>query len=86
MEIRFNISTIFPSDAAEVDLVEAFGGWPVTFFWSLYSLDPAFRRRWLPRAQDPVAVGGRLRAWQEATGPEHLISAIPGVHSVGQAS
>lgn len=67
---RFNISTIFPTDSVDVDLVEAFGDWPVFFYWSLYSLEPKFRRRWLPRAQSPIEVVERLREYQEATGRE----------------
>ncbi|MFG6082842.1 hypothetical protein ACEUZ9_004074 [Paracoccus litorisediminis] len=64
----FNISSIFPQDSAGIDLARAFRGAPVTIFWSLYSLDPRFRRRWLPRAQEPQMIRDRLLAWQEATG------------------
>ena len=70
MSVRYNISTIFPLDSEGVDLVKAFGEHPVTFYWSLYALDARFRKRWLPRAQDPFVVADRLRAWQEATGRE----------------
>jgi 23S rRNA (adenine2503-C2)-methyltransferase len=63
----FNISSIFPQDG-DLDLVGAFSGWPVTFFWSLYSLDPGFRKRWMPKARKPLDTAAALRAWQEATG------------------
>lgn len=65
--VNFNISTIMPGDAADVDLVRAFAGWPVRIYWSLYSLDPDFRRRWLPKAQDPALAAPRLRTWTVAT-------------------
>lgn len=73
MEPRFNISSIFPRDGAGVDLVEAFGGWPVIFFWSLYSRNPQFRKRWIPRGQAPEAVLDKLLAWQAATGREVVL-------------
>ena len=50
------------------DLAAVFGGWPVTMFWSLYSLDPKFRKRWLPKAEAPPVIAARLRDWQEAGG------------------
>lgn len=61
----FNISSIFPQDAAGLDLVDTFGAAPVTIFWSLYALDPVFRRRWLRRAEDPEIVMQKLLRWQE---------------------
>lgn len=63
----FNLSTILPLESAEADLT-AIGGSGVAIYYSLYSLDPSFRRRWLPRAQDPIAGLARLAAWQQATG------------------
>ena len=73
LEIRYNISSIFPRETSDLDLVTAFAGHPVTFYWSLYSLDPAFRRRWLPRSEDPQRTAERLRVWQEVTGREVVI-------------
>jgi 23S rRNA (adenine2503-C2)-methyltransferase len=71
--IRFNISTIFPRDAEDVDLVAAFAGFPVTLFWSLYSIDPSFRRRWMPRAAKPEASLARLVDWQSRTGGDVVL-------------
>lgn len=62
----FNISSIFPQDGG-LDLVKAFAGWPVTFFWSLYSLDPRFRKRWMPKARRPEEIAAALVRWQRAT-------------------
>jgi len=67
VESVFNVSSIFPQDGP-VDLVGAFGGWPVTFFWSLYSLNPRFRKRWMPKARVPLEVAAALRVWQAASG------------------
>jgi adenine C2-methylase RlmN of 23S rRNA A2503 and tRNA A37 len=68
LQINFNLSTIMPADSAGVDLVQSFQGWPVRIYWSLYSLDEGFRRRWLPKAQAPDAVAARLKDWQTRTG------------------
>lgn len=70
LDIRFNISTIFPLDSADKDLCRAFESWPVFFYWSLYSLEEKFRKRWLPRAQAPEIAAQRLREYQERTGRE----------------
>jgi adenine C2-methylase RlmN of 23S rRNA A2503 and tRNA A37 len=72
MEVRFNISTVFPADR-DLDLVRAFGGWPVIPYWSLWSVDPAFRRRWLPRAEAPERSLERLLRFQAATGREVVL-------------
>lgn len=37
------------------------------FYYSLYSLDPAFRRRWLPNAPEPRAFLEKLQEWQRVT-------------------
>lgn len=68
---RFNLSTILPDDAP--DLVESFGELDVTFYYSLYSLDPSFRRRWLPRAMAGEAGLERLAEWQRASGREIVL-------------
>lgn len=67
-DLRINLSTIFPLEAENVDLVSAFTGQPVTLFWSLYSLDPVFRKRWLPKTESPDAVFRKLAAYQSETG------------------
>jgi adenine C2-methylase RlmN of 23S rRNA A2503 and tRNA A37 len=59
---RSNISTIMPIDAANLDLAARFDDRNVAFYYSLYSLDPDFRRRWLPRADDPMRSLERLAA------------------------
>lgn len=73
LEIRFNLSTIFPRETAGLDLAQSFKGYPVTFYWSLYSLEDRFRRRWLPKADSPEASLRRLLDWQTATGREVVI-------------
>jgi adenine C2-methylase RlmN of 23S rRNA A2503 and tRNA A37 len=72
MQVRFNLSTVFPADQ-EVDLVRAFAGFPVIPYWSLWSVDPGFRKRWLPRAEAPERSLERLLRFQAATGREVVL-------------
>lgn len=68
LELKINLSTILPEDSADLDLVDALGDSPAVLYWSLYSLDPGFRRRWLPRAQAPERAMERLLDWQDRGG------------------
>lgn len=52
LQIHFNISTIIPNTITK-SLYEIFGGEPVKLYYSLYSMDMGFRKRWLPKALDP---------------------------------
>jgi len=70
---RVNVSSIFPVGARDVDLVDAFSGHPVTFYWSLYSLRKAFRRRWIPKADCPEKTMERMLNWQSRTGRDVVI-------------
>lgn len=44
------LSTIMPREMEDADLVAMFGRIPVDFYYSIYSTDQAFRRRWMPKA------------------------------------
>lgn len=76
--IRFNVSTIFPASAEQstpaLAILEQLNSQhkPVIYY-SLYSLDPAFRKRWLPKAEHPEKVLAALTAWQAATGGEVVL-------------
>ena len=67
LESRFKVSSILPklSQDADLTLIEGEG---VALYYSLYSLDPAFRRRWLPNAMEPYIALERLADWQRKTG------------------
>lgn len=49
---HFNISSIMPDDLENVDLSEAFKDVDsdFTIYYSLYSVEPDFRKRWLPKS------------------------------------
>jgi adenine C2-methylase RlmN of 23S rRNA A2503 and tRNA A37 len=62
---KFNISTIMPE---ELDLYEVFGETGTQLYYSLYSFDPVFRKRWLPKAINPSVALDRLADWQQKSG------------------
>jgi len=61
---RFKISTIMP-DGEDIDLVERFGYIQPDIYYSLYSVDPNFRKRWFPKAENHWIALRRLREWQK---------------------
>ena len=46
---RINISTIMPQTMKYRSLVETFGNYPVYLYYSLYSLNENFRKKWFPK-------------------------------------
>lgn len=74
LKSRFNISTIMPTEVADVDLASSFDvqNKPV-FYYSLYSMEEQFRKRWLPKAMNPVAALQKLSEWQQETGSEVVL-------------
>lgn len=74
LQPSFKLSTIMPSEMRELELTDLFGGIPVDFYYSFYSTDDAFRRRWLPDAIP----------WQEALGKlvryQAVARKIPVIH------
>jgi len=65
--VRFLVSTIFPQ-GTPIELLPRFAILQPTICYSVYSLDPAFRRRWLPRASDPAEAFDELARYQRITG------------------
>lgn len=52
LEAKFNISTIMPNELEKVDLNEVFKDVTQQYmiYYSMYSVDEKFRKRWLPKA------------------------------------
>jgi 23S rRNA (adenine2503-C2)-methyltransferase len=75
LDARLNISTIMPREIERIALSEVFNTQVkrTTLFYSLYSMDPSFRRRWLPKAMDPHAALYKLATWQQETGGEVVL-------------
>lgn len=67
LESKFLISTIMPETLPKW-LHEIFeGAYHPHIYYSLYSLDDDFRRRWLPRSMHPWDALGQLREWSKVT-------------------
>jgi 23S rRNA (adenine2503-C2)-methyltransferase len=64
---RFLVSTILPSEHGDRPLEDVFRRYHPEIYYSLYSMSPVFRKRWLPKAQPPEVALDRLVAWQRAT-------------------
>jgi adenine C2-methylase RlmN of 23S rRNA A2503 and tRNA A37 len=54
LQATFNISTILPKEVENINLVDVFKEitQPYMIYYSLYSVDPIFRKNWLPKAMD----------------------------------
>ncbi|MBY0233027.1 MAG: hypothetical protein K2W96_27410 [Gemmataceae bacterium] len=64
---RWLVSTIIPKEFGERRLEDVFVVQAPEVYYSLYSMDERFRRRWLPKAL-PAAEGlDRLASWQRAS-------------------
>ncbi len=60
---RFLVSTIMPR-VLDRPLDEIFDRYQPEIYYSLYSMDPRFRRRWLPKALPANEALDQLAAWQ----------------------
>lgn len=65
LESHFNISTIFPNDIDFSQIVSNLSDKNVTIYYSLYSLNPVFRKRWLPKASNPEDVFPLLKSMKD---------------------
>jgi adenine C2-methylase RlmN of 23S rRNA A2503 and tRNA A37 len=68
LALKMNVSTIMPKATQSIPLSDIFRGWPVSLYYSLYSVDDAFRQHWLPQAQPWQVAIDRLRVFQESLG------------------
>lgn len=76
LEAKFLISTIFPKETSDRCLTGIFTDPEVypEIYYSVYSLNPEFRKRWVPKAIDPFQAFGQLSNWQIETGK------VPKIH------
>jgi adenine C2-methylase RlmN of 23S rRNA A2503 and tRNA A37 len=64
---RFLVSTIFPQSLGDRRLEDVFVRHHPEIYYSIYSVDDRFRRRWLPKALPATEALDRLAAWQRHT-------------------
>lgn len=74
LESKFLISTIFPKEMGNRSLLDIFPDVHPEIYYSLYSMNPKFRRRWLPKAHSAEHGLDLLKAWQDSTGK------VPKIH------
>ncbi len=67
---KFLISTIMPDSIEHVELTDIFKDYALypEIYYSIYGIEPKFRKKWLPRAIHPEKALEKLKNWQEATG------------------
>lgn len=72
LEAKFNISSIMPKELEYVDLVKAFKNVKQSYaiYYSLYSVEKEFRKRWLPKALDVDIALNKLEQLQNTAKTE----------------
>lgn len=65
LEAKPNISTIMPHTIKNHSLIDIFQDKPVYLYYSLYSMNPAFRKLWLPNALPAEEALDKLKEFQE---------------------
>lgn len=71
---RYLISTILPKSFEDLSLCDVFPVHQPDIYYSIYSMQPEFRKKWLPLAMDPELALDKLVEWQRHT------SKIPKIH------
>jgi 23S rRNA (adenine2503-C2)-methyltransferase len=64
---RFKFSTIMPRELSDTELIKIFPRHNPDIYYSLYSMDIRFRKRWLPKALPAEVALSKLREYQEVT-------------------
>ena len=64
---RYLVSTILPQALGSRRLADVFPRFHPEIYYSIYSMDERFRRRWLPKALPPAEGLDRLVDWQRQT-------------------
>ncbi len=64
---RYLVSTIFPRSLGDRLLEDIFTTHHPEIYYSLYSMNEAFRRRWLPKALPAEEALDRLASWQRSS-------------------
>lgn len=73
--VSFNISSILPKELDEKSILEILEGTQhldVKVYYSLYSLDEDFRKRWIPKSMNPELAFRQLKEWEESGGTTAL--------------
>lgn len=74
LESKFLMSTILPSALGDKSLLDVFPTIHPEIYYSLYSMNPKFRKKWLAKALGAEKGLDMLKEWQDATGK------VPKIH------
>lgn len=74
VDSKYLVSSIFPKEMGDRALIDIFPTIHPEIYYSLYSMNPKFRRRWLPKAHSAEHGLDLLKAWQDSTGK------VPKIH------
>lgn len=74
-QVRFCVSSIIPRDfdLSAAALQRALDDDRAVLYYSLYSVNPAFRKRWLPKAHPAEAALDAIATYQQRTGRDVVI-------------
>ncbi len=64
---KFNISTIMPASLHNTKLTDIFKTITPTLYYSIYSVTPEFRKKWLPAAMEVPKALALLKEYQDVT-------------------
>lgn len=75
LQAKFNISSILPDTLQAPDALDRLAQAPGNhiLYYSLYSVDPEFRRRWIPKSLSVDKALPLLKRWQDSTGRDVVI-------------
>jgi 23S rRNA (adenine2503-C2)-methyltransferase len=65
---QFKISTIMPKSLVDTDLALRFAPITPDIYYSLYTMTPEHRKKWIPKGRDPEEALDILRDYQSQTG------------------
>lgn len=79
---KYLVSSIFPRDMEHLECIDIFPGIKPELYYSIYSMDPVVRRKWLPKSLSVELALQKLLHWQQATGkvPKLHFAFIEGVN------
>lgn len=62
--LKINISTIMPHTVKDRELIDIFGQYPTYLYYSLYSIDEDFRKKWIKNGIDYKLALDKLKRYQ----------------------
>lgn len=67
-KMKINLSTIMPVGLKDKKLFDIFNQTPVNIYYSIYSINNEFKKKWIPKAMDTLLALEKLKEFQDLTG------------------